>query len=264
MSQRALALTRPLVAFDLETTGLNPAQDRIVEVSCVKLHPDGRREVKTRRLNPTVPISAEAAAIHGITDADVAGEPTFIQVAKSLATYLDGCDLTGFNLEQFDLPMLAKEFERAGLVFPKPDVCIVDTRRIWLAKEPRNLSAAYQFYCGKTLEHAHSAEYDAAAAADILAAQIGRYGDLPCDISDLHDFCHPTSPDWIDSEGKIVWREDAAVLGFGRHRNRRLDELVKEEPDYLRWVMTQDFSREVVGIIEAALDGRFPSRPAAA
>jgi DNA polymerase III subunit epsilon len=260
---RPMELSRPLVTFDLETTGLNVREDRIVELSCVKLHPDGRREVKTRRLNPTVPISEEAAKIHGISDADVADEPTFAKIAKSLAVFLDGCDLSGFNLEAFDLPILRAEFARAGISFPAADTRVVDSRRILMAMEPRNLAAAYQFYCGKQLHAAHSAEADATAAADILAAQVARYPELPTTIEALHDFCHPVQPDWIDPDGKLVWRDGVAVIGFGKHRNRRLEEVVRDDPDYLRYLIDQDFSREVVAIFEAALAGQLPARAAA-
>lgn len=260
-SPSRLRLARPLVAFDLETTGLSVTNDRIVEMSCVKLHPDGTREVRTRRVNPERPISAEATAVHGISNEDVVGEPTFAQVAKGLYAFFEGADLTGFNIEQFDLPLLAHEFARVGMTFPPQAVQVIDSWRIFLTKEPRDLSAAYRYYCGATLENAHSAEADAVAAAEILLAQVSRYEDLPADIDDLHAFCHPVHPDWLDPDGRIVWRQNRAVLNFGKHRDQPLDLLAKTHPDYLRWMATSDFSQDVVRIVSAALKGELPAAP---
>lgn len=257
---RTLQLERPLVCFDLETTGLDVVADRIVEIACVKLHADGRREVRTRRVNPQRPISPQASAVHGITDADVLGEPTFEQLARGLHAFLEGCDLTGFNVEHFDLPMLTQEFQRAGLPFPSADTRVIDSWRIFLAKEPRDLSAAYRFYCNATLEKAHSAEADATAAADVLLAQIRRYDDVPTTVAALHDFCRPA--DWIDAQGKLVWRDGEACLGFGKHANKPLRVMAKEQPDYLRWIAGAQFSRDVVDIVKGALNGVFPTPPA--
>ncbi|MBI5508610.1 MAG: 3'-5' exonuclease [Deltaproteobacteria bacterium] len=259
MAPRRLQLERPLIVFDLETTGRDVVKDRVVEISCVKLNPDGSREVKTRRVNPEMPISPEATQIHGIADADVLNEPTFVQLAKSLFDFLKGADLSGFNVERFDLPMLKHEFARAGLEFPPAPTAVIDTWRIYLAKEPRNLTAAYKHYCDKGLENAHSAEADAVAAADILEAQVERYPDLPPKVSDLHEYCHQ---DWLDPDGRILWRGDEAVLGFGKHRDRSLRQLAADNPDYLQWIVDKaDFSKEVKQIVRAALAGRFPDPP---
>ncbi len=262
MSDRNLKLERPLVSLDLETTGLDAANDRIVEVSCVKLMPGGRREVRTRRVNPGIPISPEATAVHGIRDQDVAGEPTFGQLARGLFAFLGGCDLTGFNLEHFDLPLLQREFQRAGIGFPAEPTRGIDAWRIFLSKEPRDLRSAYRFYCGKDLVQAHAAEADALAAAEIVLAQVARYSDLPLTVAELHDFCHPQHPDWIDPDGRIVWKGDKPVLAFGKHRDRSLQVLATEMPDYLRWMATSNFSPEVVSIVNAALRGEFPARKA--
>ncbi|MBI3178927.1 MAG: 3'-5' exonuclease, partial [Deltaproteobacteria bacterium] len=258
MAERSLKLTRPLVVFDLETTGLDVERDRIVEISCVKLMPAGDRQVRTRRLNPGLPIAASATEVHGISDADVKDEPTFAKVARSLYEFLSGADLAGFNIEHFDLPLLVAEFARVGLVFPSAPASVIDAWRIFLMKEPRDLSAAFRFYCGKDLDHAHAAEADAMAAADVLAAQIRRYGDLPETPPELHEACHPIHPDWLDPEGKIVWRDNDAVFAFGRYRDRPLRTLAAESPDYLRWVSGANFSPEVRRIAEAALRGEFP------
>jgi DNA polymerase III subunit epsilon len=259
MADRKLKLTRPLVIFDLETTGRDVAKDRVVEISIVKLQPNGEREIKTRRLNPEMPISPEATAVHGIRNEDVALEPTFTKVARSLFDFLKNCDLSGFNVERFDIPMLKHEFQRAGLTFPPSPVAVIDTWRIYMNKEPRNLTAAYRHYCARELEHAHAAEADALAAADILEAQVARYDDLPTDMNDLHEYCHQ---DWIDPDGRIIWRGEDAVLSFGKHRDRSLRQLVTENPDYLDWMLRKgDFSEEVKHIIHDALRGKFPEPP---
>jgi DNA polymerase-3 subunit epsilon len=248
------------VVFDLETTGLDVNSDRIVEISCVKMAIDGSRDVRTRRLNPTIPISPAATRIHGISDDDVANEPTFAQLARGLFEFLDGCDLSGFNVEQFDLPLLVREFKRAGMAFPRAPVFVIDSWKIFLRKEPRDLAAAYRFYCGRELVNAHSAEADTVAAAEVLLAQVARYDDAPNDIEGLHAFSHPVHPDWIDPDGKIVWQGDEAALGFGKHRGRSLRSMAQAEPDYLRWMATAQFSDGVVEIVRAALLGEFPTR----
>lgn len=256
-----LKLARPLVAFDVETTGLDVNADRIVEISCVKLGVDGSRECRTHRLNPQIPIGADATAVHGISDADVAHEPTFTTLAPTLYEFFDGADLTGFNIEQFDLPLLKREFGRVNITFPAGPVNIIDSWRIFLRHEPRDLRAALRFYCGRDLQNAHSAEADAQAAADILLAQVRRYTDLPRHIDALHAYCHPSNPDWLDPDGKILWRGGHAVLSFGKHKNRPLQTLAEQERDYLQWIAAANFSSHVVDICKAALAGRFPQGP---
>ena len=256
-----LELVRPLVAIDLETTGLDIGSDRIVEICCVKLGCDGHREVRTHRVDPCMPISAEAVRVHGIENADVRGQPTFAQLAQSLYAFLGGCDLTGFNVERFDLPLLRREFEREGLQFPHPGVRVLDSWQIFLRKEPRDLAAATQFYCGRPLTEAHSARADAEAAADVLLAQVARYRDLPADIAGLEAYCHPSKADWVDSGGKILWKDDQAVLAFGRHKDEPLAKLVNDAPDYLRWIVNKaNLAPDVVSIVRAALDGSLPRR----
>lgn len=231
---RTLQLQRPLISFDLETTGLNVNEDRIIEMSCVKLMPDGARKTLTLRLNPQRPISPEASAVHGISDSDLADCPTFEAVADDIAAFMADGDLTGFNIERFDIPMLAQEFGRVRKTFPEPGTQVIDSFRIFCHFEPRDLVSAYRMYCNKTLEQAHSAEADAVAAADVLLAQLQRYEELPLDATGLHAFCHPVRPDWVDSDGKIIWQSGEAALGFGKHRGRTLRAMVAEEPNYLR------------------------------
>ena len=169
---------RPLVFFDLEATGVNILNDRIVEISVVKIFPDGRREVKTRRINPEMHIPEEASAIHGIYDKDVANEPTFRAISKNFFIYLEDCDLGGYNITKFDIPMLTREFSRAGLTFTTANRRIIDAYNIFCRMEPRNLSAAYKFFCGKDMKDAHSAEADTLATVEIFEGEIKRYSQM--------------------------------------------------------------------------------------
>ena len=263
MPSRSLRLDRPLISLDLETTGLDPERDRIVEISRVKSAPAGTRDVRTRRLHPGMPIPPAATAVHGITDADVADCPRFAQVARPLAAFLEGCDVTGFNVERFDLPMLAGEFRRAGVTYPTAGLRVVDSFRLYLRREPRDLASAVRFYCGREHEGLHSAEADAIAAADVLLAQLERYQDLPDDVDGLARAARPEpEPDWIDADGKLVWRSGEAAIGFGRHRDRLLRELAATQADYLRWILAQEFSIEVKEVVGRALRGEFPVPPA--
>ncbi len=257
---RTLVLERPLVSFDLETTGLDIENDRIVELSCVKLSPDGSREVRTRRINPGIPIPEAATQVHGIRDADVADAPRFAQVASAIRDFLSNCDLTGFNIEKFDLPFLCNEFKRAGIEFPTSPIRVIDSFKIYVTHESRNLASALRFYCGKQLENAHSAEADAVAAADILIAQIKQYDDLPTSIGDLHEALHQPNPDWADPDGKFLWRNGEVVFGFGKCRNLSLRTVAATDAKYLRWIADSDFSETVKSLINDALAGKYHSR----
>lgn len=259
MEQRTLTLDRPLIAFDLETTGLDVAADRIIEISCVKLNPDGSEEVRTRRLNPEMPILADATRVHGIRDEDVRDCPTFVQVARSLHTFFSGCDLTGYNLSKFDLRLLRREFEACHLAFPDADTRVIDSYVLYALQEPRTLAAAYSYYCGRMLEGAHGAEADARAAAAILKAQVARYESLPVDVMGLHRLCRPD--DWVDEQGKLVWRNGEATIGFGKYKGRPLQQVAQQDPSFLQWMERADFPNDVRTIVRAALRGEFPNRP---
>jgi DNA polymerase-3 subunit epsilon len=254
---RALQLTRPLVAIDLETTGLDIDQDRIVELSCVKIMPNGDREIRTRRLNPGRPIAPRATAVHGMTDADVADSPTFTHIARSLHAFLAGCDFTGFNFERFDLPILSHEFARAGLAFPDPAARVIDSMRIFVSKEPRTLGAACEFYCDRALESAHSAEADAVAAADVLIAQVARYPDIPNELGALQAYCQPD--DWVDSAGKLRWQDGVAVFAFGKYQGQSLADIAARDADYLRWMAEADFPPQTRDVIRRMLAGDVPA-----
>ncbi|MFA5712951.1 MAG: 3'-5' exonuclease [Bacteroidales bacterium] len=235
-------LKNPLLVFDLETTGLNIATDRIVEISALKLFPNGNRESKTRRVNPTIPISEEASKIHGITDADVANEPTFKEVAKSLANWIKGCDFAGYNAIKFDIPILAEEFLRAGVNFDFRERKIVDVQNIFHKMEQRTLSAAYRFYCQKELENAHSAEADTLATFEILEAQLSHYSDtLQNDIKFLADFSSRSK--LLDYAGRIAIDEESnAIFNFGKYKGKKVEEVFRRDPSYYNWMMNGNFT----------------------
>ncbi|MGA8224226.1 MAG: 3'-5' exonuclease [Candidatus Acidiferrales bacterium] len=259
--RRTLKLNHPLAVIDLETTGTWTDHDRIVEVAVLKVYPYGRRTKYHTRVNPKIPIPEEATAIHGISDADVRDAPSFKRIAKKVIKSLDGCDLAGFNLIRFDLRMLKSEFARVGIDFSIEGRRVVDACRIFHLKEPRDLSAAYRFFCGLEHDGAHSALEDARATWRILQAQIARYDDLPTDLESLHELCTSLDDRFVDAGEKFVWRNNEAVVGFGKHQGTSLKVLAKSAPDYLEWMIENDFHPETKKIARNALKGKFPKRP---
>lgn len=236
-----LNLKNPMVFFDLETTGVSITHDRIVEVSFLKVYPNGKEEIKSRRINPGMPIPPQATAIHGITDDDVKDCPTFKQVARSLADQLEGCDLAGFNSSRFDVPMLAEEFLRAGVDFDMSKRKFVDVQIIFHRKEQRTLEAAYAFYCNKQLENAHSAEADAMATYEVLKSQLDRYPDLVNDIDALSKE-YSSFNNNLDFAGRIILNEEGVeVFNFGKHKGKPVLQVLKNEPGYYNWMMEGDF-----------------------
>lgn len=235
-----LNLKRPIIFFDLETTGVDTARDRIVEISMIKIMPDGEEITRTRRLNPGMPIPAEATAVHGITDEDVKDAPTFAQVARSLEQFIRGCDFGGFNSNRFDLPVLVEEFLRAGVDVDLKQRRFIDVQNIFHKKEQRTLVAAYKFYCDKELDDAHSAEADTRATYEVLKAQLDRYPDLRNDVDALAEYsCRAEAADYA---GRILYNEKGEeVFGFGKYRGRSVAEVFRAEPSYYAWMMNGDF-----------------------
>ncbi len=256
---RGLLLRRPLAVLDLETTGTNPTNDRIVEISILRLSLDGSEKLLRRRVNPQVPIPPDATAVHRISDADVAGEPTFAELATQIQDFVKDRDLAGFNVTRFDLPMLEAEFRRADVDFSRQGRAVVDAMTIFHIKERRDLAAA-QFYLDRAMPEVHASETDVRTTLDILSAQVQRYPDVPEDVSALHEFCNPVDPDAIDPEEKFERKGGRPTISFGKHKGRSLQDLLASEPDYLLWVLGQDFSPEVMRIVSAALRGEFPTR----
>lgn len=258
---RNLQLDRPLVAFDLETTGVRPGQDRIVEIAMIRVEPDGSRRTFRSLVNPQMPIPPGASAVHGIHDADVADAPALAALAAEITAFLDGADLAGFNSFRFDAPMLEAELTRVGCQIELLGRRHLDAQIIFHKMEPRTLIAAYAKFCGKELVDAHSALADVEATLEVLDAQLGHYPDLPKDSAALHAFCHPDEGRWVDRGRKFYWGEDGeAAFGFGKYEDRSLRDVKAENAGYLEWMLGKDFSDEVKGILREALEGRFPRR----
>ena len=236
-----LNLANPLVFFDLETTGINIAKDRIVEISVLKVYPNGKEEQKTMRVNPEIPIPAEATAVHGITNEDVKDCPTFKQIAKELARYIEGCDLGGYNSNRFDIPLLAEEFLRVGLDFDMRKRKFVDVQTIFHKMEQRTLSAAYRFYCDKCLEDAHTAAADTFATYEVLKAQLDRYNEkLENNVEFLSKFS--TQNNNADFAGFIVYDDKGVeVFNFGKNKGIPVEQVLKEQPGYYAWMLNSDF-----------------------
>ncbi len=235
-----LNLKKSIVFFDLETTGIDVANDRIVEISLLKINPDGKEETKTMRINPEMPIPNHATEVHGITDEDVKNEPAFNIVAKDVAKFISGCDLAGYNSNKFDIPLLAEEFLRVGVDIDLKKHRFVDVQVIFHKMEQRTLSAAYKFYCEKNLDDAHSAEADTKATYEILKAQIERYSDLNNDIEDLSKFSsHNKNADFA---GRIVFNDKGEeVFNFGKYKGQTVESVLEKDQGYFGWMLNSDF-----------------------
>ncbi|MBX2952455.1 MAG: 3'-5' exonuclease [Leadbetterella sp.] len=253
MTHHTLKLKKPLAFIDLETTGINITRDRIVEISIAKANLDGTVETRTKKVNPTIPIPLESSLIHGIYDEDVANEPTFKQLARSLAQFLEGCDLAGFNSNRFDIPMLVEEFLRIDAsLFDIKNRKLIDVQRIFHLMEPRTLSAAYKFYCSKTLENAHSAEADTLATMEVLCAQVEKYKGATLkddagneyepvknDMDELHKL---TSNSLVDFAQRMALNKNGEVVfNFGKNAGRKVEEVLQREPQYYDWIMNSEF-----------------------
>jgi len=235
-----LQLSRPICFFDLETTGVEVAKDRIVEISILKVFPDGREEEHTHRINPTIPIPAQTTAIHGISDADVADAPTFAQMANEIHNLIRDSDLGGFNSNRFDIPLLAEELLRAGIDFDMKNRNAIDVQNIFHKMEQRTLVAAYKFYCDKELVNAHSAAADTIATYEVLKGQLDRYDSLENDMKSLAEFS--TRRRNADFAGFIGYdKEDVEVFTFGKHRGKRVEDVLDSEPGYFGWIQNADF-----------------------
>ena len=257
-----LKLERPLAFFDIEATGINPRVDRIIDLAIVKVLPDSERESYLYRFNPERKIPAEATEVHGITDADVAASPKFKDQAKSIMDILMDCDLAGYNILHYDIPLLCEEFNRANLLFSAEGRRVIDAQRIFHKREPRDLTAALAFYCNELHLGAHGALDDVLATIRVLEGQLGRYEDLPSEMDALSESCNPRDPTWVDKTGKLKWADNEVIINFGRNQGKKLRDLAKTDPGFLRWMLEKDFPRDTATIIQDALVGKFPSQPA--
>ncbi|OVE62827.1 3'-5' exonuclease [Chryseobacterium mucoviscidosis] len=235
-----LKLHKPLCIFDLETTGTNIGKNRIVEICILKVNPDASRESKTWRVNPEMPIPKECSEIHGIYDEDVKDAPTFKEIAPKVMEMITGADLGGFNSNRFDVPLLAEELLRAEFDFDLNKFKLVDAQTIFFKKEPRNLGAAYQFYCGKTLENAHSAEADVMATFEVLDAQVGKYDDVPNEIAELSNFSSQNK--FADLAGMIHFNENGQeIFAFGKYKGQTVKSVFQKDLGYYGWLQNADF-----------------------
>lgn len=234
-----LQLIRPIAFIDLETTGINITTDRIVEIAIVKLLPDGTQQVKRKLVNPEMPIPAEASSVHGITDEMVKDAPTFKQIANEIKQFLEQCDLGGYNSNRFDLPLLVEEFLRVGLHINLYDRKFIDVQKIFHLMEQRTLSAAYKFYCNKSLEDAHSAEADAKATLEILMAQIERYPNLGNTVDKITKFTG--EEELVDFARRFIKKNGVEYFNFGKHKGKTVVEVLSAEPQYYDWMMKGDF-----------------------
>jgi DNA polymerase-3 subunit epsilon len=256
-----LKLDRPLIVFDIESTGLNTRTDRIIELAAIKVNPDGTEEKKRWLLNPGVPIPPSTTEIHGYTDEEVKDCPKFADVAEDMFRFFDGCDLSGFNCDRFDAPCLEEEFARAGYNFASSQRRHVDVQRIYHKMEPRDLTSAVRFYCDRDHTGAHRAEADTQATLDVLKAQLVKY-ELPQTSEEMDDFLNPHDPFNADRNGMIRWIDDAWRVNFGKHKGKKLYDLFMKEQKVLKWIINGSFDTEVRQICRDLLDkGILPPAP---
>ena len=258
-----LQLTKPLVVFDLETTGIDVERDRIVQIAMIRVEPGGGRTTFETLVNPERPIPPEASAVHGIRDADVRDKPTFSQIRREVEALLAGADLAGFNSVRFDLPLLEAELRRSGSEIDFREARHLDAMRIFHQMERRDLTAAYRLYCGKELTGAHNALADTEATLEILDAQIARYDEVPDQVDALHRFCNPDEGRYVDRKQKFLWNDRGeAEFTFGKYMGQSLNAVVGDPRGrgYLEWMLTSNFSEEIKGILRDALDGAFPKK----
>jgi len=235
-----LKISKPICFFDLETTGVNVSLDRIVEISILKIFPNGNKESKTWLVNPGVPIPLEASNIHGITNDIVKNEPLFKMIASDIKSMINNCDLAGFNSNKFDIPLLAEELLRSEIDFSLDNVATIDVQNIFHKMEQRTLSAAYQFYCGKSLDNAHSSKADTLATYEVLESQIEKYNDLENNVSFLSDFSKRGKN--VDLAGFIKYNEEnIPCFSFGKHKGKTVDYVLENESGYFGWLLNADF-----------------------
>ena len=256
-----IELKRPLVVFDIESTGLSPRHDRIVELAAIRVNPDGSEETKTWLMNPTVPIPPETTAIHGISDSDVANCPTFADRADEIFAFFEGADISGFNIDRYDVLMLEEEFLRVGKNFCAGQRLHLDVQRIYHKFERRDLTSAVRFYLGRSHDGAHGAEADALATLEVLKAQFAKYAELPRTAEAVDEWIAPHDPLNADRSGNIRWNGKEWLINFGKKKGESLKAIMLREPNFLKWILKGDFDADTRAIASDALEGRLPSAP---
>lgn len=236
----ALELKRPIVFFDLETTGLDMTKDRIIEIALLKVHPDGLEETFHTFVNPSIPISPESSAVHGITDEMVSDKPTFVEVGKKVAAFIENCDLGGYNCNRFDVPLLAEELQRVGIPIDFSNRKVVDVQVIYHKREPRTLTAAYKYYAEKELEGAHSADADTRATYEVLLGQLEMYHDLPRDVETLDAYTKLSNN--VDLGGRMIYDTNGVpCFNFGKYKGQPVEDVLLRDRGYFDWIMQGDF-----------------------
>ncbi len=259
-----MKLVRPLIVLDLETTGTWIEKDRIIEIALIKTHPDGTVEEYSSRVNPGIPIPPKVTELTGISDNDVKSSPTFAQIAPKVKAFLGDCDLGGFNVDRFDLPLLAREMSDCGVGFEYGNRGIFDAQKVFHYHEKRDLTTAYRRYCNKELQNAHSALADTRATLEILEAQVALYGQGREDISLLLDFDYKPTSEFFDSERKFRWWNGELYMTFGKYAKKEpLRTIAKKDPGYLQWITDKDFSDDIKNMIQDVLNGKHPKQEAA-
>ena len=256
-----IELKRPLVVFDIESTGLSPRKDRIIELAAIRVNVDGSETEHCWLLNPTIPIPAETTAIHGIADEDVKDCPTFADRAQEIFAFFEGADLSGFNSDRYDILCLEEEFARVGLNFASCFRRHVDVQRIFHKEEPRDLSAAVRFYLNRDHTGAHGAGADTRATLEVLKAQFARYSDIPRDVDAIDEWIAPRDPKNADRNGLFRWNGTEWTINFGKKRGESLKSILLREPNFLKWMMKGDFDIDARMIAADALEGRLPPAP---
>lgn len=253
-----LKLDRPLAVFDIESTGLNTRTDRILELSIIRIEPSGVEHTCTWMFNPEMPIPPESSAIHGITDEDVAECPLFVEEIDNVDTFLADCDLAGYNLLHFDIPILEEEFARCGRNLDTVNRRVLDAQRIFHMKEPRDLTAALKFFCGKEHVDAHGAEADARATLDVIRGEFAKYDDLPSDMEAIDREFSLRDPLDVDRAGKFRWENGEVIVNFGKKKGAKLTDLARDDKNFLKWVVKSDFPVDTRRVAEDAMNGVFP------
>ena len=251
---------RPIVFFDLETTGVDIENDRIVELALVKIDTSGKETIYETRINPLIPIPDEVSDIHGIYDEDVQDSPTFEEVSENIENFIEGCDLAGYNIRKFDIPLLQNEFDRCETDIDLYEVYQIDIMKICHKMEQRNLSWALNYYCGESHDNAHAALDDVKATMKIFSAQLSKYSDLPETVEELDEFCDDRDPNWFDADGKFIWKQGKLYFNFGKYNGQSLEDIIENDSGYIRWIIKAEFSDEVKNLLSDALDGVYPEQ----
>lgn len=259
-----MKLSRTLVVLDLETTGTWIEKDKIIEIALIKCFTDGTKQTFEKRVNPGIPIPPKVTEITGIKDEDVKDKSLFFEIAREVFDFIGDADLGGYNVERFDIPLLTRELQEAGLKLDVSTRHVFDAQKVYHLNVKRDLSAAYQLYCNKPLQGAHAAIVDTQATLEILIAQTEMYGKGANELDSLLEYDYPQTSEYFDSERKFRWWNGELYMMFGKYaRTECIREIAKKDPSYLQWILTKDFSDDVKNMVQSVLNGKHPQAPSA-